>query len=145
MADLSRFHEAQARDYDTALAELKAGSKRSHWIWYILPQLGALGRSERAKFYGIADLAEARAYLADPVLNARLAECARTLLSHPIRSAEEMLGPVDAQKLLSSATLFSAAGRGTPTGALMQDLIERFHFGQTCRQTQELLKADPSR
>lgn len=145
MADMARFHEAQARDYDTALAELKAGYKRSHWIWYILPQLGALGRSERAKYYGIADLAEARAYLADPVLNARLAECAKALLSHPNRSAEEMLGPVDAQKLNSSATLFSAAGRGTPTGALMQDLIERFHFGQTCRQTQELLKADPSR
>lgn len=145
MADLTRFHQAQARDYGAALAELKAGSKRSHWIWYILPQLAALGRSERAKHYGIADLAEARAYLADPILNARLTDCARALLSHPDRSAEDMLGLVDAQKLRSSATLFSAAGRGTPTGDLMQHLIDTFHSGQSCRQTLDLLKADPGR
>lgn len=145
MADLARFHQAQARDYDTALAELMAGCKHSHWIWYVLPQLADLGRSERAKFYGIADLAEARAYLADPVLNRRLADCARAMLSHADRSAEAMLGPVDALKLRSSATLFLAAGRGTPTGALMQDLIDTFHSGQSCRQTLDLLKADPSR
>lgn len=145
MADLGRFHQAQALDYDTALAELVAGQKHSHWIWYILPQLAALGRSDRAKFYGITDLAEAQAYLADPVLNARLAECARALLSHRDRSAEAMLGPVDAQKLRSCATLFSAAGRGTATGGLMQDLIDTFHSGQSCHQTLDLLKADPSR
>ena len=80
MADLSRFHDAQAETWPTALAELTAGRKLSHWMWYIFPQLASLGRSPTAKHFGISGLEEARAYLADPTLGPRLHEAARALL-----------------------------------------------------------------
>lgn len=128
--DLQRFHAAQAGSYDTALSELQEGRKRSHWMWFIFPQLASLGRSGTAKFYGIADLAEARAYLADPVLGPRLIACAEAVLSHPERSADQMLGPVDALKLRSSATLFAAAGAD-----VMKDVLATFYGGERCAVT----------
>ncbi|WP_312307054.1 DUF1810 family protein, partial [Pulveribacter sp.] len=82
-ASLERFVQAQARDYAQALAELRAGHKRTHWIWYVLPQLRGLGRSSTAQFYGLADRAEARAYAAHPVLGPRLVQCVQALLAHP--------------------------------------------------------------
>lgn len=115
---LDRFLEAHAGrhgpTYDEALAELRAGRKTSHWIWFVLPQLRALGRSQMARAYGIADLAEAQAYAAHPVLGPRLVACARAMLSHPDKSAEAILGPVDALKFRSCLTLFEKAAPDEP-------------------------------
>ncbi|TMV35625.1 DUF1810 domain-containing protein, partial [Thioclava sp. BHET1] len=132
-ADLSRFHKAQEGVYEHALTELRAGRKESHWIWFILPQLASLGHSPRAKFYGIADLAEARAYAADPLLGPRLAACADALLQHD-DSAEAMLGPTDAMKLRSCATLFAAAAE-EDLQRHMQALLDRFFGGKPCPLT----------
>ncbi|MGD9862413.1 MAG: DUF1810 domain-containing protein [Pseudodonghicola sp.] len=138
MEDLSRFHVAQDGIWQTALAELRAGAKRSHWMWFIFPQLRGLGRSPTALRYGVADLAEARAYLADPLLAARLRDCARAVMDHPERSAEAIMGPVDALKLRSSATLFEAAGGGPEFAAL----LDTFYRGQRCAQTLEILRRE---
>lgn len=116
MAELARFHQAQA-DADTgfarALAELQSGRKRSHWIWYILPQLAGLGHSSMAEHYGLQGVAEAQLYLRDPVLRSRLIAVARTLADHlardPIPPLKTLLGStIDAQKTVSSLTLFRA-------------------------------------
>lgn len=139
MADLSRFHAAQADTIDAALAELRAGRKHSHWMWFVFPQLATLGRSGTAKYYGIADRAEARAYAADPVLGPRLVQAAEAMLSHPGRSAEDILGPVDALKLRSSATLFARAAPGTPLGAAMDRVLAVFYGGTDCEVTRAAL------
>lgn len=110
---LDRFVAAQADSYDTALAELTAGNKRSHWMWFIFPQIAGLGRSPTAIFYAIADLDQARAYLAHPLLGPRYVACTAALLPHAGRSAESVMGGVDALKLRSSLTLFDAAGAPT--------------------------------
>ncbi len=132
---LQRFHAAQAETYAGALAELQAGQKRGHWMWFIFPQLASLGRSGTAKFYGIADLAEARAYLADPVLGPRLIDCAQAMLEHPHRSAEAILGPVDAMKLRSSATLFAAAATDPTAAEVMNRVLATFYGGERCAVT----------
>ena len=107
---LERFLAAQDRTgtYERALAELRAGRKSSHWMWFVFPQLAGLGESEMSRRYAIASLEEAREYLAHPVLGARLRECVEALLAAP-GAAEEILGPVDALKLRSSMTLFLRA------------------------------------
>ena len=106
---LERFVEAQRPVYDTALAELRAGAKRSHWMWFIFPQIAGLGRSPTAQFYAIADAVEATAFLLHDLLGARLRECTRAMLGWAGRkSAEDILGPVDALKFVSSMTLFDA-------------------------------------
>lgn len=125
--DLERFVIAQQRDYPRALGELKAGQKRSHWIWYVFPQLRGLGRSEMAQRYGLADLTEARAYLAHPVLGPRLQECARALLTHSGRSARQIMGTPDDLKLRSSMTLFHAADPGQP---LYSEVLLAFYGGE---------------
>jgi len=107
---LDRFVAAQAGSYDTALAELTAGAKRSHWMWFIFPQIAGLGRSSTAIHYAIADLDEAHAYLAHPLLGTRYLACVDALLRHAGRDAAAMLGEIDAVKLRSSLTLFDAAG-----------------------------------
>ena len=134
MDDLARFRDAQDGVFDSALRELRAGRKTGHWMWFIFPQLRGLGRSATAVRYGIADLDEARAYLADPVLGPRLVACAEALLALEGARAEDILGPVDALKLRSSATLFAAAG-DTQTARLMQALLDRFHDGRPCPLT----------
>lgn len=139
MDDLNRFREAQDRVWPQVLAELRAGRKTGHWMWFVFPQLRGLGRSETARFYGIADMEEARAYLADPVLAGRLEQAATALLSHSGLTAEEILGPVDALKLRSSATLFSRAGKGR-TGLLMHDVLARFYGGRPCPLTDAALR-----
>lgn len=106
---LDKFVSAQARDYDTALAEIRSGRKRSHWMWYIFPQLRGLGRSETASYYGIIGKGEAKAYLADKILGARLREICNSLIQVRGKSAAEIFGPVDAMKLRSSMTLFYIA------------------------------------
>ena len=131
MADLSRFREAQRGTYETALAELRAGAKRSHWMWFIFPQLRSLGRSPTAKRYGIEGLEEARAYLADPVLGPRLVQAAGAVLAHRGTAPEAILGGIDALKLRSSATLFEAAG-GDP---VFGEVLEAFYGGERCPKT----------
>lgn len=107
MAALDRFVAAQDGVYPTALAELRAGQKRTHWMWFIFPQIAGLGRSETARFYAITDAAEARAYLAHPVLGGRLIEATRAITA-ATGDASIILGSIDAVKLRSSMTLFAA-------------------------------------
>jgi len=109
---LDRFVTAQERDYAAALSELRDGAKRSHWMWYVFPQIRGLGHSAMAQRYGIADLAEARAYLAHPVLGVRLVESVDALLGHGGRDIVAILGSIDAIKLRSSMTLFEVAAAG---------------------------------
>ena len=113
---LDRFVEAQAGGvYEQALAELRAGAKRSHWMWFIFPQHRDLGRSATAKLYGLSGVDEARAYAAHPLLGPRLRECAAAVLSHlDEKSAEAIFGPVDAMKLRSSMDIFAEAVPGEP-------------------------------
>jgi uncharacterized protein (DUF1810 family) len=136
--DLERFAIAQDRGgaYERALAELRAGRKTSHWMWFVFPQLSGLGRSEMSRRYAIGSLAEARAYLADPVLGARLRECAAALLNVQRRSAEEIMGGVDAAKLRSSMTLFA---RADPDEPLFAAVLERFYGGAADEATDRLL------
>jgi uncharacterized protein (DUF1810 family) len=110
--NLKRYIEAQEGTYAGALAEIRRGAKRGHWMWFIFPQLRGLGRSEMAHRFGISSLDEARAYLTHPVLGPRLRECVAALQDLTSRSAAEVFGDVDAMKLRSSLTLFAQAGRG---------------------------------
>ena len=107
--DLQRFLDAQAPVYESVLAELRAGRKRSHWMWFIFPQLAGLGHSEMARRFAIASLAEARAYLAHPVLGSRLRECARLVNAVEGRSIQEIFGYPDNLKFHSCVTLFARA------------------------------------
>jgi uncharacterized protein (DUF1810 family) len=133
---LDRFIREQAPVYDDVLAELRAGRKRTHWIWFVFPQLAGLGRSEMANRFAIGSLAEADAYLAHPVLGARLRECAALMLTHATGSARDILGSPDHMKLRSSMTLF---GR-LPDTALFQRVLDRFYDGLPDVATIELLR-----
>jgi uncharacterized protein (DUF1810 family) len=134
--DLQRFVDAQAGVYDRALAELRAGRKESHWMWFIFPQFAGLGRSTMSERFAIRSLAEAEAYLKHPVLSPRLMECAEALLAVRGRSAHEILGSPDDAKLQSCATLFS---RIAPDGSVLHRLLDRFFEGVPDQRTLELL------
>ncbi len=114
--DLQRFVAAQdaGASYDHAIAELRAGRKTSHWMWFVFPQIAGLGYSPASRTYAITSLEEARAYLAHPVLGARLTECATILTGLRGRTAEQIFGALDAQKLRSCMTLFMHATPGEP-------------------------------
>jgi len=112
--DLQRFVDAQSQTYDQALAELRAGEKRTHWMWFVFPQIAGLGRSGMAQRFAISGLGEARAYLSHPTLGRRLVECARALTALDTTDAVAVFGSVDAQKLRSSMTLFAAAAPDEP-------------------------------
>jgi uncharacterized protein (DUF1810 family) len=127
VSDLERFVGAQADVYDDALAELRAGNKRSHWMWFVFPQIAGLGRTATAQRYALADLAEARAYLAHPVLGPRLVECAEALLKVPGRSATQILGTPDDLKLRSSMTLFA---RAADDPAVFRAVLDRYYGGE---------------
>jgi uncharacterized protein (DUF1810 family) len=127
MRDLQRFVDAQAKSYATALAELRAGEKRSHWMWYVFPQIAGLGHSHMAREYALDSLEEARAYLAHPVLGARLRECIDAMSRLPApATAERVLGGIDAMKLRSSLTLFA---RAAPDEARFADALARWFDG----------------
>ena len=126
--DLSRFIAAQESIYEDALAELRAGRKHTHWIWFVLPQLRGLGHSSNATFYGIENVAEAAAYLAHPVLGARLRECVAVILAHKEKTAGEILGSPDDLKFRSCLTLFREVA--PPDDRLWQDALEQFFGGQ---------------
>ncbi len=134
--DLDRFVAAQERVYDDVLVELRQGRKTSHWMWFVFPQIAGLGHSETARYYAVGSLAEARAYLAHPVLGPRLRECANLLLAVGGRTAEEILGPVDAMKLRSSMTLFL---RAAPEEAVYARVLDRFFGGVVDGATDALL------
>ena len=126
---LERFAAAQERagTYRQAVAELRAGSKRSHWMWFVFPQITGLGSSAIAREFAIGSLAEARAYLAHPVLGPRLAECSRILADADGATATEIFGPIDALKLRASMTLFAAAA---PEKQVFTDVLAAYFDGK---------------
>lgn len=133
--DLHRFLAAQDEGdtYERALAELRAGRKTSHWIWFVFPQVAGLGQSPMSRAYAIGSLEEARAYLSHPVLGPRLRESAASLLDHPDLSAEQILGGIDAVKLRSSMTLFARADPGEP---VFGQVLEQFYEGKPDPETE---------
>jgi len=120
--NLARFTEAQSGNYDHAVAELRRGQKTSHWMWFVFPQIAGLGQSATSRRYAIASLAEARAYLAHPVLGPRIRDCASILLGLSGRTANQIFGGIDAVKLRSSMTLFKLAEPGESVFLQVLDL-----------------------
>ncbi len=137
--DLDRFVRAQVGDYEQALREITAGRKRSHWMWYIFPQLDGLAFSAMSRQYAIKSAEEARAYLAHPILGARLLACARAAVAHDGLSATEIFGSPDDLKLRSSATLFSQV---SPAGSVFHELLRKFYPEGPDQQTLRLLAVD---
>ena len=135
-ADLERFVAAQAPTWDQVVWELRRGRKTGHWIWFNFPQLAGLGRSDLSRYYAIASLDEARAYLAHPILGPRLHECARLLLAVDGRTAVEILGSIDATKVRSSMTLFH---RASPDDPDFVAVLERYYGGVPDVATDQLL------
>lgn len=139
--DLDRFVAAQSHDYDAALQEMKSGQKLSHWIWYVLPQLRGLGRSNFSWIYGLADEEEAKAYLAHPVLGKRLREITNVLLTHTDKDAETLMGsPIDAVKLRSSMTLFNAVSPND----IFQKVLDAFFDGKGDARTLDMMNSKKS-
>lgn len=134
--DLSRFLNAQEKDYTTALAEIQSGRKRSHWMWYIFPQIAGLGLSETSKFYAIRDRAEAEAYLQHPVLGKRLIEISRALEALEDDHATRIFGSPDDLKLKSSMTLFAALSVTDPVFA---EILAKYFNGIQDWETLRLL------
>jgi uncharacterized protein (DUF1810 family) len=134
--NLQRFLDAQQGVFDTALAELRAGGKQSHWMWFIFPQLAGLGHSPTAQYYAIRSLDQARAYLEHPLLGHRLRQAVEALLSWADeRSAEQILGTIDAMKLRSSLTLFDVV----EPGGLFAGALAAFYGGAADERTLALL------
>lgn len=142
MPGLDRFLEAQRDIYDRAHDEIVAGAKRSHWMWFIFPQIAGLGHSSTARFYALSGLAEAQDYLAHPILGLRLAQCTDAMLTWAgKRSAEAILGEIDALKFRSSMTLFEAAAPSDEEGGHYADALAAFYRGQRDPRTLDLLKS----
>ena len=135
--DLDRFRLAQNEDYELALSEIKAGRKRSHWIWYIFPQLKRLGKSAMAEYYGLQDLDEAKAYLSDPVLGKRLIEISNALLTLDSSDPGSVMGCPDDIKLCSCMTLFAEADPNEP---VFRKVLDKFYGGRRDEHTLNLLK-----
>ena len=133
-----RFIDAQdaGGTYDVALAELRAGRKVSHWMWFVFPQIAGLGQSSMAKMYAIGSLDEACAYLGDPTLGPRLLEATRVVAELTDTTAEEIFGPIDAMKLRSSMTLFA---RAAPDEPLFQGVLDRYFNGTPDEETDRRL------
>lgn len=134
--DLSRYINAQKTAYQRALEEIRGGRKRSHWMWYIFPQIDGLGYSPTAQYYAISNLAEAKAYLADPVLGARLVEISEALLSLETGDADLVFGYPDNLKLRSSMTLFH---RADPENPVFVNVLDKFFGGDEDEVTLSLL------
>ena len=139
MQELERFILAQERSYEHALQELEVGRKMTHWIWYVFPQLDTLGHSERAKFFGIAGINEARAYINHSILGHRYIKCIAAIMKHKDQPIEYIMGgDLDAQKLRSSMTLMLAAGGGPA----VREALDVFFGGKLCEKTMREL-AEP--
>ncbi|CAN5872752.1 DUF1810 domain-containing protein [soil metagenome] len=130
--DLSRFVRAQSDVYDAALAELRAGNKQTHWMWFVFPQIEGLGSSPTSRKYAIQGRAEAEAYLRHPVLGPRLVACSKAVLDVQHRTAREIFGTPDDRKLHSSATLFASI---SPAGSVFHQIIDRYFGGTRDRST----------
>jgi uncharacterized protein (DUF1810 family) len=139
--DLDRFVRAQERDYEQALSEIRSGQKRSHWMWYVFPQLHGLGFSSTAQKYAIRSVAEAEAYLRHPILGPRLVEIAEAAAGLERRSAVEVFGSPDDMKLRSCATLFA---RLSPAGSVFERLLVRYFDGEPDAATLRLLGQLPA-
>ncbi|MBR2987833.1 MAG: DUF1810 domain-containing protein [Clostridia bacterium] len=140
MLDTQRFLKAQDDYYETALREMKNGRKQSHWIWFIFPQLKALGRSPTARYYGIESLEDARAYLEEPTLRSRLLEITGVILAHKESDPIRLMGqPIDALKLRSSMTLF---GKAAPQETLFGLVLEKYFDSTPDRHTLSLLASE---
>ena len=129
--DISRFREASDWNYEFALKEIRNGQKRSHWIWFIFPQMRGLGFSQNSQFYGITDLKEAELYLNDPILGPRLREITTVLLEHNDKSAVEIFGRIDAMKVQSSMTLFDLVSPND----IFEAVLNKYYAGSRCAQT----------
>lgn len=138
--DLNRFVRAQQDDFPQALAEITAGKKRTHWMWYVFPQFDGLASSSTSKYYAIKSIDEARAYLQHPVLGPRLLECAEAALRVEGRSAREIFGSPDDLKLKSSATRFACVA---PPGSVFDRLLDKYYQGERDGKTLRLLGIDP--
>lgn len=136
--ELQRFVDAQeeGNTYEQALAELRAGRKTSHWMWFVFPQRAGLGQSAMSHTYAIASPAEARAYLDHPILGPHLVECSEALLAHRGRSAREILGEIDATKLRSSMTLFAGVAPEQPA---FRRVLDRYFDGEVDAATSDWL------
>ncbi|WP_020185148.1 DUF1810 domain-containing protein [Methylopila sp. 73B] len=134
--NLDRFLSAQEPIYATALDELRAGKKRSHWMWFVFPQLSGLGTSPTAAFYGVVSIEEAQAYLAHPTLGPRLVESFEATLEHADRGLRDIFGSPDDMKFRSSATLFAQASLD---GGVFERALDAFCAGERDRKTLELL------
>ena len=142
MADaynLDRFLKAQEGSYDTVLDELRAGRKRSHWIWFIFPQIAGLGMSPTSQFYAIKSLDEAAAYLRHPILGGRLHECLKALQTLEQTDASQVFGELDATKFRSSLTLFAEAD---PSDPIVEVALDRWFGGRKDEKTLQLLRRD---
>ena len=139
--DLQRFIDAQANTYEQARAELAAGRKRGHWIWFIFPQIHGLGYSAMSQRFAISGLDEAKAYLAHPLLGARLRDCTALVNAVEGRSLNAILGDPDDMKFHSSVTLFAEAGGG----AVFHDALNRYFAGKPDQATLDRIKADAAR
>ena len=136
---LERFLKAQEDAYEAALGEIRAGRKRSHWMWYIFPQIAGLGRSGTAQYYAIRDLDEAKASLQEPVLRHRLLEISKALLELKTGDASQVMGWPDDLKLKSSMTLFDAA---EPECGVFQSVLDQYFHGEKDQKTLEILADD---
>lgn len=134
---LERFIKAQENDYETALAEIKGGRKRTHWMWYTFPQIAGLGQSEMAKRYAITDIKEAESYLQHPVLAPRLIKISQALLTLETKNANEVMGSPDDVKLKSSMTLFSLVPNAD---AVFNAVLDKFYDGQKDEATLKQLE-----
>jgi uncharacterized protein (DUF1810 family) len=135
---LERFIAAQQDVYEKALSEIKKSRKTSHWMWFIFPQVQGLGMSETSRFYAIADLKEAEAYLKHPLLGQRLISICTELMNQPVQDAHTIFGSPDDLKLKSSLTLFSAVSNAHP---LFESLLKKFFGGEKDRRTLQILQA----
>ncbi|MBR2577439.1 MAG: DUF1810 domain-containing protein [Erysipelotrichaceae bacterium] len=134
--DLKRFNDAQKDDYGLALREIQSGQKRSHWIWYIFPQLRGLGNSYNSQYYGISCLDEAKAYLEDGILGGRLREISAALLKLDGNDPVSVMGSIDALKLHSSMTLFNEASKDD----VFAEVLDKYYGGRKDGNTLKLLK-----
>ena len=135
--NIERFIQAQNRgnNYNSALQEIRDGRKWSHWIWYVFPQMRGLGRSTMSEIYGIASLEEAKDYLEEPTLRARLYEISHALLAHSDKSAKSILGDIDAMKVRSCMTLFNIVSPND----VFKEVLDTFYDGRCCKRTLKIL------
>jgi len=138
--DLIRFLDAQDEIYDQVVAELTNGSKRTHWMWFIFPQLAGLGRSAMAARYAIRDLDQARRYLVDPILGPRLRQVIKLMIDQEAKSVLEILGSPDDLKFRSCLTLFREAASEDSDRVLFAEALDQFYHGQADSRTLELLR-----